>query len=247
MAQFNNFPSVYANGMNVAWASSKTLTINAGQVRDPTNSFDILIQSTITLNGLGVGLNGLDQGVLANNTMYYVFVIYDYTFKYPVGTLLSTSINTPLMPFNYTNLRRIGVCKTDGSANFLKFTRKQSNSNKVFHEWETPISILTAGAVTTFTAVSCAAAVPTSAETFFMNLAYTPTATASTSSIRPTGSAAASGSTPIVLKSNVAAVAVNYPMVRSLGGISGSNVSIDYLVASGDALTITVPAFIDIL
>lgn len=244
MSQYINLSSLYSNGLNVSWTSNTTLTIAPGQCRDSTNSFDITLLQNTVLNAANTGLNGLDQGVLANNTMYYPFVIYDSSLQHIVGTILSASATNPYMPF-YGYFRRVGVAKTDGSAHFLKFYRKSINSNFVFHQWDSPITVLSGGTATTFTAQSLATAAPAQAERVYLKTIYTPALAANTASIRPTGSAAAAGSCPIDLKESVNAVAVNRNMIPILPQPSSGNLSIDYVVTASDTLTLQVAAFED--
>jgi hypothetical protein len=62
------------------------------------------------------GLNGLDTGTSTANTWYYVFVIFNQT-TLAQGTLLSVSATAPTLPSGYTFFARVGVVRTDSSAN----------------------------------------------------------------------------------------------------------------------------------
>lgn len=70
-----------------------------------------------------VGINALDAGSLANNTWYYLWVIYNGT---TVASLGSTSSTAPTMPSGYTYKALVGAMTTDGSANFLGFYQQDN-------------------------------------------------------------------------------------------------------------------------
>ena len=246
MSQYINLPSLYVNGLNVLWTSNTRLTIAAGQCRDEINYFDITLPGATVLNALTTGLNGLDTGTLAASTMYYVFVVYDNSLMQPVGTILSLSSTTPALPYNYSNVRRVGVAVTDGSTHFLKFLTRTINSNFIYQQWDTPISVLSDGSSATFLAVSLAAAVSPLANRVFLTATYTPAAVSNTANIRPTGSSAAAGSCPVILKSNVASVSLNQS-ISILPALSSGNMSIDYIVTASDALSLSVVGFEDVL
>lgn len=98
---------------------SATLPIGAGQATDSTNSVYIRLPSTINKTtsawAVGSGNGGLDTGTIANNTWYHVYAI-----RRPdtgvVDAIFSLSASSPTLPTNYTQYRRIGAWKTDGSA-----------------------------------------------------------------------------------------------------------------------------------
>jgi hypothetical protein len=72
----------------------------------------------VTIDAAGTGANGLDSGALANDTLYYVFLIYRPTVATFAG-LLSTSETAPALPSGYTRKRLLGAVRTDSSANFV--------------------------------------------------------------------------------------------------------------------------------
>lgn len=71
---------------------------------------------------LGSGNGALDTGVIANSTWYHVFLI-QRSDTGVVDILISTSFASPTMPASYDRKRRIGSMKTDGSAQWVKFTQ----------------------------------------------------------------------------------------------------------------------------
>lgn len=83
------------------------------------------ILAGVNLTGLAVtntGANGLDTGLLAANTWYSVWVIWNGT---TVAGLLSLSETSPTMPSGYTHKARVGWVRTDGTGNKypLNFTQ----------------------------------------------------------------------------------------------------------------------------
>lgn len=72
--------------------------------------------------GVGTGQGALDTGSIANSTWYQVYLI-QRTDTGVVDILVSTSASSPTMPTNYTRKRRIGSMKTDGSAQWVKFSQ----------------------------------------------------------------------------------------------------------------------------
>ena len=241
--QIQTFPFLYINGFTTSWTSTTTLTIAPGLARDALDVFDIQSGAPLVLNSAHVGVNGIDTGALANNTWYAIYAIGDYTFYQLTACLLSTSFSNPVMPFGYTSLRRIGYALTDGSAHFVKFYMTGNGSDK-YIQWDVPITILSAGSSTTFAPVNGAVGAPPVAQKIFLNTSFTPAATTDVASIRPTGSTAAAGSCPIEIQSNVISVPLRSAMVNVL---TGALASIDYEVASGDALTLTIAAYVDSL
>jgi hypothetical protein len=239
-------PDLYADGCQLGWGSNTTLTVTAGAVRDSSNTTDIIPSATLNLNAAVNGKNGLDTGALAASTVYHGFLIGDLQGFNAPATLLSTSSTAPVMPFGYSALRRIGRVRTDGAAHFLKFYA-QGEGRQRFIQFDSPLAILTGGAATTFTAVDTLIGLAAGKTVpVYLSVTYTPTAAASVASIRPSGSSAASLSCPVELKSNVDDVAVKLPMVKIFPLpflTSATFPCVDYLVTTGDTLTLAVAAF----
>lgn len=71
---------------------------------------------------VGTGTGSLDTGAIANSTWYHVWLI-QRSDTLVVDVLVSTSATSPTMPTNYDRKRRIGAMKTDGSAQWVKFSQ----------------------------------------------------------------------------------------------------------------------------
>jgi hypothetical protein len=106
--------------------SSATMTIAEGQAADSTNAALINLAASISKTtsswAVGSGNGGLDTGTIANNTWYHFYAI-----RRPdtgvVDVCFSTSASSPTLPTNYTQYRRIGSGKTNGSAQWTKFVQ----------------------------------------------------------------------------------------------------------------------------
>lgn len=122
-----DFPDSYLSGLtlsNDGVSPNTVLDIAAGCAADNSNTDIMRLASAITKTtgawAVGSGNGGLDTGAVAASTWYHVYLIR----RQDTGVtdvLFSTSATTPTMPTNYTQLRRIGSFKTDGSSNILAF------------------------------------------------------------------------------------------------------------------------------
>lgn len=124
---FRNFIS----GLTLSTAgSSAAMSIAAGVAMDSTNTYlmqpSSVISKTTSAWAVGSGNGGLDTGSIANNTWYHWYVI-----RRPdagiVDVVFSTSASSPTLPTNYTQYRRIGSGRTNGSAQWTKFVQDGDN------------------------------------------------------------------------------------------------------------------------
>ena len=137
--------------------SSATMSIAAGVAMDSTNAYLMsvaAIAKTTSSWAVGSGNGGIDTGSVANSTWYHFYAI-----RRPdtgvVDVIFSTSASAPTLPANYTQYRRIGSGKTDGSAQWIRFVQDGDR-----FEWYTPILDITANNPGT-SAVSRTLSVPT--------------------------------------------------------------------------------------
>jgi len=148
----------YLSGYTMSTAgSSATMTVAAGSAADSTNVVFINLNSSISKTtsswAVGTGNGGLDTGAIANNTWYHFHAI-----RRPdtgvVDVLVSLSPTAPTLPANYTQFRRIGSGRTNGSAQWLKFVQDGD-----YFRWDA--SILDVGLLNPgTTAVSATLSVP---------------------------------------------------------------------------------------
>lgn len=69
----------------------------------------------VSFNGATAGAGGLDTGVIAANTWYYIHVVYNPTSKTSTA-LLSLSATAPSLPAGYTQWARVGAAYSLASA-----------------------------------------------------------------------------------------------------------------------------------
>lgn len=233
----------------VASSGGATFSITPGQMRDSTNTFDIVVPSTLTVTGTTKGANGLDSGTIANNTWYAVHVIYDPTNNNPVSAIFSLSATAPVMPslastgVTYGAFRLIGWVKTDGSALFLPFIIL-GNGNARQHYWDSSINVLTGGTSATFATVQCLAAVAPAQTNLsaFAQVSFTAATAADYVAIRPLGSTADAADV-LNISGSVASVAQRIP-ANILLTVSSGNPSIQYInSAVSCATTINIRGF----
>lgn len=111
-----------------AAGSTATFGIALGTATDSTNAAAMALASAYTKTtsawAVGTGNGALDTGAIANNTWYHVYLISrpDTGVVDVIFSVNGPSLG-PTMPTNYTLKRRIGSMKTNGSAQWIKFTQ----------------------------------------------------------------------------------------------------------------------------
>lgn len=243
---------LYINGLylsNDATTPNTLLDVSSGACRDSTNTNDIVVSSAVVINTAVNGALGLDTGTIAASTMYYVYAIGSSTNQigngqpfsaYPGSALISLSITQPTLPVGYDMFRRIGTIVTDGAVHILPFT--QIGRRMMY---QTPIATgVTGGAATAFTsvAINTTPTVPPIATMVYFNASLTPQAAGHAATLAPLSTVAGAISSQV--SGDVAAVAHVAPMSSPCSATP----QVFYKVANaGDALTLTVLGFDDIL
>lgn len=239
----SEIPVSYTSGLLLTKASSTTLSAALGRARDSQNQMDMITTAATTINFGSTGLNALDTGAIAASTWYAIYMIADVQNRNATGFVASTSATAPTMPFGYSNYRRIGWAKTDGSSHILAFYQTGAGSVRSY-QWDVSISVLAAGTSATFAAISLAAAMPLQVSPVILNASFTPNTAADTAQMRPTGSTEAT-LTPIVLSSVVASKAQYFSSLMIIPQLSSSNPSLDYIVATSGSLSVWVSGYVD--
>lgn len=118
----------YIYGFNLSNNGNFKIDISTGKCLDSTGKRFISNTSILTCDLEASGENGLDTGVKANNTWYYVYIIekQDGT----KASLLSLS-TTPTLPTGYIYYRRIGVVQ-NLVANIRKFTQSGKRNKREY-------------------------------------------------------------------------------------------------------------------
>lgn len=159
-------PKSYLQGFPVAWASPSTVTIGKGVCRGKNNLHDVVYTGGgLTADITASGANGLDTGVEAVSTFYFVHVIADSTGTNPIASLLSLSKTAPTLPGGYNIFRAVGIIRNDSAGNFVYFRMDGLDTQReiVYGSDVNSRIVLSAGAATVITDVSCAAFIPSGA------------------------------------------------------------------------------------
>jgi len=240
LVQAINLPSLYVNGMRLTWTGNTAISVDAGQIRNRENSFDITFDAARTIDGTINGAGGLDTGTLTLNTWYRVFVIYQKT-GYSLPDLIISKSDIPTLPSGYDDYIRIGWLRTNASSQFIHFYQGGNGNAKVY-EWNSAINVLTGGNATSHTLIDLDGAVPPSDFTHVVfNAAITPNSAGNTIEIaRSTTSTAGA-----FLSGSVAAV----KQIGELSVICGyvtEKAGVNYKVSNAsDSAYVDVRQFID--
>ncbi len=115
--------------------------------------------TSVAVNALitASGANGLDTGIEAASTWYYVFVIYNPTTTTKAG-LLSIFRTAPTLPSGYTEWIRVGSVRNDPSSNFILFDQIDNKIN--YQSFAQNNIVPTTGSNVSKTAISLSASVP---------------------------------------------------------------------------------------
>lgn len=238
-------PFLYINELKIsnnATTPNTLVDVSAGQCRDSNDVMDITLASGITINAAANGaVNRLDVGTFAASTVYAVYVIGDSHNKLAPGGLLSlASSAAPTIPFGYDSYRRIGYAISDASTHFLLAYIAGNNNARVLAYDAPQATAVTAGAATTYTAVTLTALVP-AVDKLPISLAYafTPGAASRVLNMTPDG---ATGNA-VTVTGQVTAVVMS-GNAQVLSRLASGIPKIDYKVSNaGDAVAINVAGF----
>ncbi|MCZ6702555.1 MAG: hypothetical protein O6940_05885 [Ignavibacteria bacterium] len=160
-----NFPTNFIAKANIEFTTTSIITINPGEMRDSTDSFNIILESPSVLDITAFGFGGLDVGSEAFDIYYAVYVIADSTdINVPKG-IFSTSVTSPTLPSGYDLFRRVGMVKNNSSGNFLNFYQFGSGNTRKMRYLESLKSpnnliVLSAGTSAVFADVDCSPFAP---------------------------------------------------------------------------------------
>lgn len=244
----------YVNGLNLDYVSAKVLNVAVGAARDHLNIDDIILEEAVDdsgtglgygaqINGLVVGANGCDQAVLANSSMYAVYVIADSTKYEPVACLLSLASNAaPYLPFRYDSYRRIGYVLTDGSANLRAWDQRGDGESRWMWYRASVATDVTSGSSATFAAVNVSGSIPAGGKVGIFKCTYTPTAANDELALRSGDSSTDEGQ---AVASGAAAGVVEVVMLQCPVGATLAS-GVDYKV-TGSGVAVNVQGYVDVL
>lgn len=231
---------MYANGLQLAYATTTTMTMAAGAARNSTNENDIILSSSVTINGATVGANGVDVAVLAASSMYAVYVIGDSTGYQDTAALMSLSATSPNLPFGYDMYRRVGWALTDGSSHILKFYQYGKDQTRQYY-YDVAISELSGGSSTSFAAVDLATSVPAIATQVLFLVTFTPDGATELAHFLPFGSSATDG----IVQFGYGVAGAQVGMATIPCALDSGVPKILYKVASGDTLSLATAGYQD--
>jgi hypothetical protein len=164
--------------MRVQWTSNNTITIEEGsRCRSSDDTEDIVFTTDVVVDLSANGLNGLDLGSEAANTIYYLYAAKNTTTGV-VGAVLSVtneSVSGSITsPAGFNKKRQIKVfVVNDASSNILPFRydndKKYIKYMTTFRDWSAITGteetlLLSNGGSTTFAFVNGAGRIPTGAK-----------------------------------------------------------------------------------
>lgn len=257
-----SLPHLYINGLNISIASTTVLGIAPGSCRDANNNIDIevgyanlqgnVLPATqfqgyipgLLINSAINGAGGLDAGSLGASLQYAIYLIADSRgYQTTAGILTLTSNPLPLMPLGYDSYRLIGFIETFSNSEFVYADHEPQNLVAgLEYILQPPISVLSGGNETTFTAIdlTTSGAIPTTTlPNIIVTLLVTfiPVAAGDVVTFRPTGQTTGAYWTIV---GNAAGIAQSQYLVMT-AGVGSSKPEIDYLVtSSSDAVSVSV-------
>lgn len=238
----------YIRNLGISFTSTTSITLAAGIARDSTNTYDILLTTTPTINFSTTGVNGLDTGTIAFSFWYAIFVISDSTGVNATAGLASLSQTSPTLPSGYDNFRRIGWVRTQPfSAVIINFIQQGKNGDREYFYVDSKFFVnpLTNGTSITFAAVSLATCVPPTSTICVLNITFNPASAPDDFYFRPTGNATIIAN-DINGFSRAQGVANGYRINSRM--ITDSSQSIDYAVTQvTDTITLLVYSYTDSL
>lgn len=247
---------LYVNGLQMT-PNNPALTgliVAPGSARDQDDMIDMVLPDQGAFIDPTVrGVNGLDSGTLAANSVYAVYLIGDAAGYNPTAAMISLLTNNPYMPVGYTSFRRIGWMFTGGGAAIIPFAT-YGEANVKRYSYYIARNVLTGGNATIFTSVSLGATIPPSYLLNGIGISPLPlvNATLTAAVAGDVFAAVPSAITGVTLanayargSASVAGVAQVFPPFQLPSSFNGS---FDYRVTqAGDALTVNVVGFDDFI
>ncbi len=149
----------------------------------------------------------------------------------------------PLIPYGYDSYRLLGFVTTDSSAHFLAASVLNAAYEKGYF-LSPPVSVLSGGNATSFTAIDLSTPIPTTSDPFVIALlvvTFIPFAAGDVVKFRPTGITATTNL--VTITGNTAGVAqTSYIAVNC--GVGSTKPEIDYdVTVSGDSVSVSVAGY----
>jgi hypothetical protein len=142
------------DGLKGEYTAANQITLSTGECLNDAKDGIINVDSPI----LATMPTDLDVGSETANTWYYIWLFYNPITDDEV-VKFSISPTAPTEPSGYTRKRLVGAVRNDASSNFLPYSVEGKGKDKWFL-YEGEHNVLSGGASTGWTPVSCANFVP---------------------------------------------------------------------------------------
>lgn len=236
-----NLGNLYLQGCQLFYSSATAFFVAPGQARNSTNVNDIVVPGLLDISTTVLGPGGLDQGTIAANTLYAVYVL-GQSGSSSYNAVMSASFGQPLLDGQYNMYRRVGCVATNGSGNVIKFFQT-GNSLDRYMWYDSSVQVVSTGGTSSYQAINLESLVPqlpNGCETL-ISAFFGVGISASVLYLRPTGSSSNYGYT----QGTVDASNVNY---FSLSCPVSNVASLDYSVSVLSAsVNIFIAGYIDSL
>lgn len=156
-----DWPPSYIEDLQLSRASASQLKIAPGKARDAADTTNLASPVSLSLDITVAGAGGLDAGVEAILTWYYVYLIFDPSTTTYAG-LISASAVAPTLPPGYTVFRRVGSVFNDLAGDFLDFAVIGSDRRRNYYYLSDfpALRVLANGTAVIYTPVALATVIP---------------------------------------------------------------------------------------
>lgn len=222
------FPYAYGLGLSSNAVTPNTkLDVAVGSILDSSKTFQIRLDSAVTIDAAVTGLNGLDTGSLGASKLYKVYLISSPTGAGVVGAMLSL-LDSPYMPYGYSAYALIGYVATDAASHLLKGYWTDDKSSLRTFVFDAPQEVLAAGAAAAYTAVDLSALVPAVENTpVILQSTFTAAAAGDIEALQPFG---ATGDAVTIIGQRAGAIA-SQDMV--MARLDSGDAKVEYKVSAG--------------
>jgi hypothetical protein len=125
---------LYVRGLLTQWITRSSFSLNPGQCRDSTNTFDMDFSSPVTVDLTKNGIGGLDVGDLAPNEGYSIYAIGGFENSIQPSAIATLSTNVlPAMPNSYQIYRRVGYFTTRADSLVNTYVMNGNNNEKLIN------------------------------------------------------------------------------------------------------------------
>lgn len=187
-------PAGYLSGLDYAKTANLVVTVQPGEARNIADTDNIVLPASDTADLSVSGAGGLDTGVAAGDTWYYLWLIGESgTANADLLWSLSTTEGGLTYPGSYDVARRIGVGRTNSTASIIRsFTQLETVGVRRLHSWDpqesTDTTVLLNGGSTAWEEVDLSSWVPATCILPWLECLATDDSIESLWYIRPRGS-----------------------------------------------------------